>query len=241
MAPGHWLLPGVWIGFDTRILRTGVLVCTSRCLPLQAHTATPQPPLSNHAGILWQQDDLASATPRAFLPAFLLALLWALAARRRALAAGLTIVSAGFYPVVTAIGAALLVVRLVEWRSNRPRLSRQRADWLAASGALVLGAAVALLPGSTVSRFGAVVTLEQARAMPEFSPAGRRQFFVDDPVIYWLVSPRSGLDLTATDRLVPGLPLLVWLVLPALLLPILLRIRMRPRRRAGALAYCSSF
>jgi hypothetical protein len=176
---------------------------------------------------VWQYDDLPSATPRAFLLPLLAAQLWALAAGRLALAVGLVTAAALFYPVGGALGLALLGVRLVGWQGWRPTLTRQRSAWVAflAAGALV---GVALVPSHlAVLPFGPGLSAAEARKMPDFGPNGRFPFFGGSPYVYWLASPRSGLDLRVSDGLFLKIPVLFEYAGLAALLP-LLRLVRRP-------------
>jgi hypothetical protein len=182
------------------------------------------------AGLLsayvWRQDDLSSATSRAFVLPLLAAQLWALAAGRMALGMGLIVLGALFNPVSGALGLTLLGLRLVRLDGWHPTLARQPSAWLAflAAGLLVGGA---MLPTYVAGeRFGPTVSAAQARQMPEFGPDGRNAFFVEDPYRYWLVSERSGLDLRATDLLI-GVPVLFEYLALAAALPVLVLLRRR--------------
>jgi hypothetical protein len=176
---------------------------------------------------VWQYDDLASATPRAFLLPLLAAQLWALVAGRLVLAVGLVTVAALFYPVGGALGLALLGVRLVGWQGWRPTLTRQRSAWVAflAAGALV---GVALVPSQlAVLPFGPGLSAAEARKMADFGPGGRFPFFVTSPYAYWLASARSGLDLRLSDGLFLKIPVLFEYAALAAVLPLLLLVRRR--------------
>ena len=188
---------------------------------------------------VWQYDDLASGSPRAFLLPTLAALLWALAAGRTALGGAVTAIGSTLYPVCGALGVAILATRLVRfsdapgqrWRW-RPQLA-PRSDWLATltAGLLVAGllAPGALDPG----RFGPTVSAEQARSMPEFGPGGRNALFVPDAYHYWIASYRTGLDLRVSDVLTPSIPILFELAALAAILPTLLAVGGRAAPRLG--------
>jgi hypothetical protein len=174
---------------------------------------------------IWQVDDVASASPRSFLP-ILVAQVWSLVTGRARLAVALVALGAVFHPVAGALGVALLGTRLIEVRGWRPGISRELSAW----GPFLIGTAlvaVLLLPGQLQkSPFGPVVTVDQARAMPDFGMDGREFFFVEDAYSYWVAGGHSGFDLRARDR-VFSLPILFLYLLLALLLPLLLIFRRR--------------
>jgi hypothetical protein len=174
---------------------------------------------------LWQYDDLVSATPRAFLPPILAALLWALAGGRRWLAVGFVGLGGLLYPTTAVLGVGLLATRLLTLDGWRPGLNRDRKEWLAVAAAVVLAAAT-LLPGeATARRFGPSFSAAEARQMPDFGPQGRTSFFLDTPYEYWLESARSGFDLRVTDRILRSVPILAEYVALGGLLLVLLPLR----------------
>jgi hypothetical protein len=175
---------------------------------------------------VWQLDDLASATPRAFLLPTLAALLWALAAGRLILFMALPVLAALLYPAAGALAVALLGVRLVRLK-GRPRLVLRRRDWLAFLAAASL-VAIALAPSLVAgSSYGPAVTASQARTMPEFGPNGRNAYFVDDAYQFWLESNRSGLNARVSDAVFPAVPVLLEYAVLAALLPLVLLLRRR--------------
>lgn len=179
---------------------------------------------------LWQYDDLASATPRAFQAPLLAAQVWALLSGRSLLGAVLVGLSPLFYPVAGVLGLALLGARLIRLRRWRLTLARQRSAWVAFLVAAVLVAAV-LLPEQLIGlRFGPQYGLDRMREMPEFGPYGRVPFFVADAYDYWAESHLSGLDLRLTHPPLGHLPVLFEYLILAALLPALLLFR----RSAGA-------
>jgi hypothetical protein len=72
------------------------------------------------------------------------------------------------------------------------------------------------------SRFGPVISGAQARVSPDFGPAGRQPFFVENAYDFWIAGAHSGLDLRARDALFPQVPILFELAALAALLPLLL-------------------
>jgi hypothetical protein len=178
----------------------------------------------------WQQDDLSSGSPRAFLLPMLVAFLWAVVSGRRILAVLLTVLGALLYQVGAALALSLLALRLVHFRGRRPLLSRDRAAWLQLVAATAL-VAIVMVPGELLgSEFGPPVSVAEARAMPEFADGGRVTFFVEDAYRYWLASFRSGFNLRITDQLIVDLPVLYeYAALAAFLLPLIML-----RRHIGA-------
>jgi len=145
---------------------------------------------------LWLEDDLASATPRAFLYPLFLAFLYYLL-RRSLFAVAVAIALMGlFYPPFALLSVAILTLRLWHWRGNFPRLSQQRTDyWFWCIG--LIAAVLVLSPYIIPNPFGPVVTVAEAKVQPEFLQVGRvfgrAFFFHENPVIYWLGGPSSGM------------------------------------------------
>jgi hypothetical protein len=175
---------------------------------------------------VWQYDDLASGSPRGFLLPLTAALLYGLVAGWRWwVVAGVVAIEALVYPSAAALGVMLVGARLVTLDHWPPRLT---TDWRAWRAVAASGLVCVLLLAPTVfggSPFGPTVDAATARTMPEFGPSGRNAFFVPDPYELWIVSYRSGFDLRVTDVLVPGLPILYWLLALAGLLPLAAVIR----------------
>ena len=191
----------------------------------------PEPVCAFLAAVLlswyvWQVDDLATASPRSFILPILAAQVWALVTQRIRLAAALVVCAAVFHPVAGALGLALLGTRLVGLEGLRPRIRRGWSAWapfLITTG-LVVGL---LLPGQLQSSsFGKVISVDQARAMPDFSGVGRGPFFVNNAYHYWIAGERSGFDLSVRDRVFKQPILFLYLAIAALL-PLLLIFRRR--------------
>lgn len=127
---------------------------------------------------LWLNDDLSSATPRAFFYPIFMAFLdgWAAGALLPTLGA-IALVGLFFPPLVLlAVGA--LWVRLIKVRGVSLRLSRDWAEYrLAIAGFVVM--VIVLLPFlmGGLSDYGPIVSVEQMRAMPEYAPGGRSHYF----------------------------------------------------------------
>jgi hypothetical protein len=161
---------------------------------------------------LWFQDDIASATPRAFVyPLFLAFLYYRL--RGSLVPCGIAIALLGlFYPQYLLLAVGVLLLQVLRWNKGRVYLSPERRDWLFC----ILGGGIALLVllpyGLSTSEFDPVITGDRARELPEFW-SGRSAFFHDNPLFFWLFGERSGI--------VPALlPPLIWM---GLFFPLLLR------------------
>ncbi len=157
---------------------------------------------------LWFKDDLASATPRAFIyPLFLAFLYYLLRDKWRGI--WITIVlQALFYPPLVFITIGLLVLRLCTWERGKPRLQSGQIKYFVV--AIVLGSLALILYAIMSSSFAPVITRAQAWTMPELHPGGRHPFFDPNPFSFWLVGEHSGI-------VPPLLPPLIWV---GLLLPL---------------------
>ncbi|MEB3281775.1 MAG: hypothetical protein VKK42_22915 [Lyngbya sp.] len=146
---------------------------------------------------LWIEDDLVSATPRAFVYPLFFAFLYYLL--RQSLFPLLIVIALSglFYPQITLLFLAILTFRLFQIQNYKIQLSPHkfnRLAWLAGGFVTVL----ILLPYKlNTTEFGEMITLAEAKLRPEFYPLdglfGRAFFFHDNPLIYWLVAPQTGL------------------------------------------------
>ena len=128
--------------------------------------------------LLWSKDDLISATPRAFFyPLFLAFLYYVL--RRSLWPCLITIVLQSlFYPQTALLSSAILCVRLLDWKQGKLRLSSERQDYQFAIAGLSLTLLMLIPYALTASEFGPIVTLAEAKQMPEFDSDGRSSFFL---------------------------------------------------------------
>jgi hypothetical protein len=169
--------------------------------------------------MLWMNDDLVSATPRAFVYPLLLGFCYFLL-RRRLLGCVLLVGLQGlFYPQAVFLSAGLLLVQLVQWQGVWPRLSRDVKDYWFSGVGLATAVAVLLPYALHLSQFDPVVSLAEAKQMPEFQRRGRSDFFTDNAWDYWVQGLRSGLF--------PNIDRLPELLIAAVLLPMTLRFRQR--------------
>ncbi len=142
---------------------------------------------------MWMTDDLASATPRAFIYPIFLAFLYYLL-RRSLLPCLAAIALIGlFYPPYALVAAGILVLRLLDWEKGSLRLSRDRTNYLFCTTGLGVVFLVMLPYALDKSEFGPAYTAAEAKTMPEFAPQGRNAFFRPNPLDYWLTGRGSGM------------------------------------------------
>ena len=134
---------------------------------------------------LWLKDDLISGTPRAFFyPLFLGFLHYFL--KKSSLGIIITITLLGlFYPQGVFLSAALLTLDFLHL-PNQQKLT-----------ILTIGLTTAfliLLPYAlNTSEYSPIITLTQAKKLPEFLPGGRASFFSNNNFDFWLTGDRSGI------------------------------------------------
>lgn len=140
---------------------------------------------------LWMKDDLTSGTPRAFFVPLTAMFLYGLVTRNAALAALAAALMAGIYPaaLLVALASTVIWMAAILWR-QRP----DRQDWTVALSALLAGGAALVPFALAINEWGPAVSAEIARSWPEFQAWGRTRFFSEDLWVYWICSPRSGLE-----------------------------------------------
>lgn len=167
--------------------------------------------------VLWMQDDLASATPRAFIYPLFLGFCYFLLSRSLLPAVLMILLQGLFYPQSVFLSAGLLLLQVLDWQEGRPRLTQSAQDYWFVGIGLAAAVAVMLPYALHLSEFAPVVTLTEAKQMPEFQQGGRSDFFTDNPWEFWIGGLRSGL--------LPHIERLPDLLIGAFLLPIALRFR----------------
>jgi hypothetical protein len=142
---------------------------------------------------MWMTDDLASATPRAFIYPIFLAFLYYLL--RRSLLPCLTAIGLMglFYPPYALVAAGILVLRLLSWENGRLCLSGDRTNYLFCTTGLGVVFLVMLPYALDKSEFSPTYTAAEAKKMPEFAADGRNAFFRANPKEYWLTGRGSGM------------------------------------------------
>lgn len=140
--------------------------------------------------VLATNDDLASGTPRAFIAPLLTGFLYFLVTR----AAGGTLLCVAllglFYPQMAVLALAALVLHTLD-RGAAEGAETPFPVWMAVAG-IVATLAVVLPYQLHRNPFGPLVTASEARALPEFGPGARSEFFTDNPLYFWLIGSRSG-------------------------------------------------
>jgi hypothetical protein len=160
---------------------------------------------------LWLEDDLVTATPRAFVYLFFLAFLYYLLKRNSILCVVAIALQSLFYPQIALIEVGVLTLRLVQWQGHCLQLSRQKSDYLLWLAGASITLVLVLLFSQNLAEFGPVVTADQMKLMPEFQPHGRNNYYDPNPLRFWLEGD-SGLSPTTN-------PPIIWL---SVLLPIFL-------------------
>ena len=161
--------------------------------------------------LIWLNDDLVSATPRAFIYPLFAAFLYYLARDYIIPCLSLMLLQGLFYPHILLIEMVIFSLRLISLQSNIISFTNQKKYyiwWIA--GFIVT--AIALYPMSQKPpELITTTTALQMRQMPEFNLGGRSPFFGVGWLKYWF-SGSSGLTL-------PLFPTIVWsgLALPWLL------------------------
>jgi hypothetical protein len=137
------------------------------------------------------EDDVVSATPRAFAPLFFLLVLDGLARRSIGqLVVGLFCLG-GTYPSVAVIGVSVLGVAFIDFSRRTIDVSWRNVVFV---GAGVVAAIAAFLPfAGAVARFGPTATPMTARQFGDFAPGGRTVVFDEDGTIDFFCNSRMGL------------------------------------------------
>jgi len=184
---------------------------------------------------LWIEDDLVSATPRAFVYPLLLGFLYYLLRGSLLPCLGAIALQGLFYPQCVLISSGVLVLqvlqRIGEWRGggmgrhgdaetrrHREKETNNKQQTTNNNSFCAAGLGVALLVllpyALTNSPFGPIITVDQAQSLPEFWSGGRSTFFRENPWLFWL-GGRSGI--------LPDMPVTPLILCTGLVLPILLR------------------
>lgn len=159
---------------------------------------------------IWLNDDLVSASPRAFVYPIFGAFLDFLAAGAVWPCVGAIALQGLIFPQLAILAVAVLTVRLIKFSKRSLRLSSSGADYRL--WALGLGVAIAvLIPFAlNVSEYGPIITADQMRAMPEYQVGARNIYF--EPLSFRVFFKGS---------IGPGLPYFPTVVLLGFALPFL--------------------
>jgi hypothetical protein len=161
---------------------------------------------------MWLNDDLISATPRAFLYPLFAAFLYYLAQEQIILCLLAMALQGLFYPQLLLIEITILSLRLIEYYPVI-KLTRKTQPYLWWILGLIV-TAIALYPlTQKPPELATTFTAAQMKQMPEFNLNGRSNFFGGNWLNYWFTGS-SGLSL-------PWFPPIVWC---GLALPFILKI-----------------
>lgn len=162
---------------------------------------------------LWLQDGLVSGTPKAFAPPLLVAFLYHFL-KRSVLGTSITIILLGlFYPTLVFICSGLLVISLFDIEKKKLKLSNKKQDYIFASIGLIVAFIVLLPYAVATSDYSPIITVAQARELPEFMSGERSGFFNDNPWDFWFNGSRSSLRIPSA--LMPSLAylgLFFWII-----------------------------
>ncbi|NEP40581.1 MAG: hypothetical protein F6K35_15610 [Okeania sp. SIO2H7] len=142
---------------------------------------------------MWMKDDIASATPRAFVYPLFMAFLYYLL-KRNLLGVGIAIALTGlFYPQYVFVASGILILRLVSWENGKFKLTSNQQDKIFCGVGLGVAFLVLLPYALTSSEYGPAISRQQAMELREFFPGGRSTFFHRHPKDFWLTGKRSGM------------------------------------------------
>lgn len=160
---------------------------------------------------LWLNDDLSSATARAFVYPIFAAFLYYLL-RQSIVPCLIAIALQGlFFPQLVLVQLGILTLRVVNWQNHRLELSRDypfgelrsnRLNYLIWIGGAIVGTLTLLPFLFKTSEFGRAITAAQMRLMPEYGLGGRNQYFGVNAIAFWL---RGGSGLR-----IPVFPTIIW-------------------------------
>ncbi|BAU62700.1 hypothetical protein STA3757_00510 [Stanieria sp. NIES-3757] len=137
--------------------------------------------------LIWLNDDLISATPRAFVyPLFTAFLYYVLKEKLFKLFIAIALIGL-FYPQLLLVELAILTILLLSWHKNKIKFSRNQKYYLIWFGALMIACPILLSYALDRSDFAPVVTASQMQQMPEFRLHGRSQYFGTNPFIFYLM------------------------------------------------------
>ena len=155
--------------------------------------------------LMWTNDDLISATPRAFIYPFFAAFLYYLATEKLLFCLLAMLLMGLFYPQVLLVEMATLGFRLIQRREGKGLNvvltgERQRYIWFFLG---LIVTAIALFPFSQRAPEWSVVSAQQMQDLPEFNLNGRT-FFYGVSWLKFILAGDSGLCL-------PNFPPIIWL------------------------------
>ena len=163
--------------------------------------------------LMWLNDDLISATPRAFLYPLFAAFLYYLSQNKLIPCLIVMVLQGLFYPQLLLVEITILTLRLLQYNPTyiiRFTTKYQPYIWW------ILGLTVTAIVLYPLTQkppdLATTFTAQQMKQMPEFNLYGRNSFFLPSFLGYWVLASRSGLSL-------PFFPPIFWcsLILPFIL------------------------
>ncbi len=176
---------------------------------------------------LWMRSDLVSATPRAFVYPIFAAFLYYLLRRSILLCLFTIVLQSLFFPQLVFV--QILILLMLPFVSPQTQDQHHSNYRFAILGLLVGG--LAILPYRLhISTFGAAITAEQMRQLPEYGLHGRNQYFGVSFWRFWLLG-NSGLRIPWFPSLILSGLALPWLQRPELRTRLPLLQRLTPQVR----------
>ena len=151
--------------------------------------------------LIWLNDDLISATPRAFVYPLFAAFLYYLATEKLILCLLTMFILGLFYPQVLLVEIAVLTIRLIERKKGFQLTQKTQYYRWWILGLIV--SAIALFPYTQKTSQWSMITASQMQQLPEFQLYGRTYFY-GMGWLRFLFAGDSGLCL-------PKFPPIVWL------------------------------
>lgn len=162
--------------------------------------------------VIWLQDDLISATPRAFLYPLFAAFLYYLSVKQLIPCLVVMFIQGLFYPQILLIENTILFLNLfTNNRKNQLRLTVKKQDYILFFSSILVTLIIAIFFRENSPESQAFLSLAKMREMPEFGLHGRNKFFGVSTLYFWFKG-RSGINL-------PFFPTVVWL---SIILPLFL-------------------
>ncbi len=190
--------PLLWNKFLPVILNLiTAIFCFGTCLEL-----LPIPAAAFSSTILLAQSlgftsTVVSGTQRAFIYPLFLAFIYFFLKRRFWATLCVIALEGLFYPQILLITSVTLFISLFTFNAGKLQLSPDREKRFLSLVGLGIATLVLLPFVVSTNEFKPVITVEQAKQLPEFLLGGRSQFFYpDDPAKFWLKG-RSGLRLAS--------------------------------------------
>ncbi len=135
--------------------------------------------------IIWLQQDVISATPRALVNPLLAAFLYYLL-RHKTIPCLLVVLLSFCYPTLALIEIGILTLRLIDWDRWKPRLTTNRQHYVLWAAGFVITLGFFLFYVLREPEFGSFVSRQQMLEMPEFQAGGRVAYFRKNPWEFWL-------------------------------------------------------